>query len=244
MTIASATPYCSHGAHCQTCSLSSLCLPVALKTGELDHFDAIIKRRPPLATGDCLFRQGDHFSNVYAIRSGSLKQVNFDHAGNEQITHFFLPGELVGFDGIDDGYHTGYAHAMEKTCICEIPFSHLETLAERIPQLRSQLFRSMSREMKEDHRLIRLLSCKTADERIAGFLINLAVRFQRCGHSSKTYRLPMTRTDISNHLGLALETVSRVLKRFRDNHLVAIRGRDVQILQPQLLYELAENGSP
>lgn len=229
-----------HRTRCQTCSLSALCLPLALGAQDMDQFNAIIRRRAPLKKGEALFCQGNSFSSVFAVRSGSLKQVTLDQNGEEQVTHFYLPSELIGLDSINEQIHPGYVIALERTSVCEIPFNHLDSLAEHIPQLRLQLFRSMSKEMGDDRRMMRLLSRKVPDERLASFFINLAMRFQRCGYSPCSFRLPMARNDIGNYLGLAVETISRILGRFQQQQLMAIQGREVHILDFEALNILAE----
>ncbi|WP_355659732.1 fumarate/nitrate reduction transcriptional regulator Fnr [Halomonas salifodinae] len=225
--------------HCQTCSLASLCLPLALQLEDLDQFDAIIRRRAPLKKGETLFRQGDAFTSVFAVRSGSLKQVT-SVGGEEQLTNFYLPSELVGLDGIDESSYPGSMVALETTTVCEIPFDRLNNLAEDLPELRLQLYRSMSKEMRDDRRMIRLLSRKTADERLASFLTGLSERFRRRGYSAYSFRLSMSRADIGNHLGLAVETVSRILGRFQSQGLVAVSGREINILDLDTLAQLAE----
>ncbi|OHV09689.1 fumarate/nitrate reduction transcriptional regulator Fnr [Kushneria phosphatilytica] len=229
------------GIHCQTCSLSAICLPLALKMEDMDEFDAIIRRRAPLVRGETLCRQGDTFSQVFVVRTGSFKQVVLDEEGEEQITHFHLPGELMGLEGINENVQPGFLIALERSTVCEIPFHQLDALAERLPGLRNELYRSMSRHMGEDHHLIRLLNCKSADERLASFLLDLARRFQRNGHSPKNFRLPMSRTDIGNYLGLALETVSRMLGRLQQQSLIELKGRELHILQPEALYQFSES---
>lgn len=233
-----------HEARCQTCSLSSLCLPLALELEDMDQFDAIIRRRTPLKKGEHLFHQGDAFTSVYAVRSGSLKQVTTEGGGNDQLTNFYLPSELVGLDAIDEPHYPGSAIALETTTVCEIPFDRLDQLSEKLPELRGQLYRSMSKELRNDRRMMRLLSRKTADQRLASFLITLSDRFRRRGYSPYSFRLSMPRADIGNYLGLAVETVSRIVSRFQSQSLVAVSGREVQILDMARLQQLAEEESP
>ncbi|WP_108445355.1 fumarate/nitrate reduction transcriptional regulator Fnr [Halomonas denitrificans] len=225
---------------CQTCSLSSLCLPLALEVQDMDQFDAIIRRRPPLKKGEALFRQGTPFTSVFAVRSGSLKQVTTEGSGEDQLTNFYLPSELVGLDGIDEERYPGTVVALETTTVCEIPFDRLDTLSESLPELRGQLYRSMSKEMRDDRRMMRLLSRKTADQRLATFFASLSDRFRRRGYSPYSFRLSMSRADIGNYLGLAVETVSRILSRFQGQGLVAVSGREVNILDLEALLEVAE----
>ncbi|GAA3906588.1 transcriptional regulator Anr [Halomonas cibimaris] len=229
-----------HETRCQTCSLSSLCLPLALELEHMDQFDAIIRRRAPLKKGEPLFRQGDIFTSVFAVRSGSLKQIAIEGGGNDQLTNFYLPSELVGLDGIDEERYPGSAIALETTTVCEIPFDRLDLLSEQLPELRVQLYRSMSKELRDDRRMMRLLSRKTADQRMASFLVTLSDRFRRRGYSPYSFRLSMSRADIGNYLGLAVETVSRILSRFQTQKLVAVSGREVNILGMPRLLALAE----
>ncbi|MGS2744699.1 fumarate/nitrate reduction transcriptional regulator Fnr [Halomonas sp. LS-001] len=225
---------------CQTCSLSSLCLPLALELDDMSQFDAIIRRRAPLKKGEPLFRQGDSFTSVFAVRSGSLKQLTTEGSGSDQLTNFYLPSELVGLDGIDEEHYPGSVVALETTTVCEIPFDRLDLLSEELPELRGQLYRSMSKELRDDRRMMRLLSRKTADQRLATFLITLSDRFRRRGYSPYSFRLSMSRADIGNYLGLAVETVSRIVSRFQSQGVVAVSGREVNILDMPLLLNLAE----
>lgn len=232
-----------HETRCQTCSLSSLCLPLALELEDMSQFDSIIRRRSPLKRGEALFHQDDAFSSVYAVRSGSLKQVTTEGSGDDQLTNFYLPSELIGLDGIDEECYPGTVVALETTTVCEIPFDRLDSLSEALPELRAQLFRSMSKEMRDDRRMMRLLSRKTADQRLATFLAGLSDRFRRRGYSPYSFRLSMSRADIGNYLGLAVETVSRILSRFQQQGLVSVSGREVNILDLETLIDVAEQES-
>ncbi|MGR2739837.1 fumarate/nitrate reduction transcriptional regulator Fnr [Billgrantia sp. Q4P2] len=230
-----------HETRCQNCSLSSLCLPLALEFEDMEQFDAIIRRRSPLKKGESLFRQGSAFSSVFAVRSGSLKQVTTEGSGDDQVTNFYLPSELVGLDGIDEQVYPGSVIALETTTVCEIPFDRLDSLSEQLPELRGQLYRSMSKELRDDRKMMRLLSRKTADQRLASFFSSLSDRFRRRGYSPYSFRLSMSRADIGNYLGLAVETVSRILGRFQQQGLVEVSGREVNILNLEELVAQAQD---
>lgn len=228
-----------HQAHCRDCSLAPLCLPLSLEMADLDALDRIVKRGRPLNKGEFLFRQGDAFASVFAVRAGALKTFTLSDSGEEQITGFHLPSELVGLSGVDTDSHPVSAQALETTSVCEIPFERLDELAVQLPQLRRQLMRVMSREIRDDQQMMLLLSRKTADERIATFLVNLSARFRARGFSAQQFRLAMSRNELGNYLGLAVETVSRVFTRFQHNGLIEAAGKDVQILDPIELCALA-----
>lgn len=229
----------AHQTNCQDCSLAALCLPISLNFEDIDALNEIVKRGKPLKKGEYLYRQGDEFNSVYAVRSGSLKTFSVSDSGEEQITGFHLPSELVGLSGMDSNSCPVSAQALETTSVCEIPFERLDELALQLPQLRRQLMRVMSREIRDDQQMMLLLSKKTADERIATFLINLSARFRARGFSASQFRLAMSRNEIGNYLGLAVETVSRVFSRFQQNELIAAEGKEVHIINSIELCALA-----
>lgn len=228
-----------HQAHCKDCSLAALCLPLSLDGSDLNELDAIVKRSRPLKKGEYLFRQGDTFNSVYAVRSGSLKTFNITDCGEEQITGFHLPSEFVGLSAMDTEKYPVSAIALETTSICEIPFDCLDELSVSLPKLRRQLMRIMSREIRDEQQMMLLLSKKNAEERIATFLVNLSARFRVRGYSPYQFRLAMSRNEIGNYLGLAVETVSRVFTRFQQNGLLTAEGKEIHLLNLMDLCALA-----
>ncbi|SDU11305.1 fumarate/nitrate reduction transcriptional regulator Fnr [Halopseudomonas salegens] len=226
-------------AHCKDCSLSAMCLPLSLQDQELETLDNIVKRGRPLKKGENLFRQGDPFNSIYALRSGAIKTFSVSDSGEEQITGFHLASEMIGLSGMDDERYPVSAVALETTSVCEIPFERLDDLTAAMPQLRKQVMRLMSREIRDDQQMMLLLSKKTADERIATLLINLSARFRARGYSATAFRLAMSRNEIGNYLGLAVETVSRVFTRFQQQQLIAAEGKQIEILDHAQLCALA-----
>lgn len=231
----------SNQAHCSTCSLSSLCLPIAIENDDLDALDQIIKRGRPIQKGELLFKQGDEVHAVYAIRTGAVKTYTVAPSGEEQITGFNLATELVGLSGYNQDAYPLTAKALETTTVCELPLDQLENLCDEIPGLRKQIMRTMSGEIRQDQQMMLQLSKRSADERLAYFLLELSNRFERRGFSPKAFRLSMSRVDISNYLGLAVETVSRIFTRFQKNGLIATEGKEVTLLDLDELNALAGN---
>lgn len=226
---------------CADCQLQDLCLPIGITHQEVDRLDQIVNRRRPLHRGAQLYSQGDAFASLFAIRSGSIKCFTVSDDGREQITAFHLPGEILGFDAISDGAHPSSAVALETTSVCELPFEGLHALAHEIKGLQHQLLRIMSRELNADERFMRMLANRNAEERLAGFLINLAARHGMRGYSSTEYNLSMSRHDIANYLGLAVETVSRLFTRFQQDGLIEVQRKAVKIVQREAISDLAGN---
>lgn len=226
-------------AHCNTCSLSSLCLPVSLNLTEMERLDDIIEKSRPLKKGEHLFHQDEPFESVYAIRAGSVKSYTITNEGEEQITGFYFPGELVGLSGFDNTIYPVSAKILETTTVCEIPFENLDNLCGQLPELRRQLMRTMSKEIRDDQQMMLLLSKKNAEERVATFLVKLSQRFQARGYSPSKFRLSMSRNEIGNYLGLAVETVSRIFTRFQKSNFITVDGKEIELLDLDHLYTLA-----
>jgi CRP/FNR family transcriptional regulator len=220
---------------CKDCNLFQLCLPVGMDTRELEELDSIIKRRRPLKRGEHLFHVGSPFQAIYAVRSGSIRTYAPTEDGHEQVTGFHLPGELLGLEAIHLKHHPCAAKAMETTSLCEIPFERFEELCTRLPGLQHQLLTVMSKEILHDQSLLMLLGKKSAEERLAALLLSLSERYQRRGFSPTDFYLSMSRNDIGNYLGMAVETVSRVFSRFQDDHILNVQRKHIFIEDlPQL----------
>ncbi len=224
---------------CSNCSLKQLCLPLGISTEDIQRLDSIIKRRRPLARGANVFRLGDEFRALYAIRCGSVKTYTITEDGSEQITGFHLPGELIGLEAISSGRHYCGAKALETTSVCEIPFWRLEELSSVLPGLGGQLLRLMSKEIIADEQLLILLGKKSAEERLASLFISLSMRFSERGLSSREFHLSMSRNDIGNYLGLAVETVSRLFTRFQQQGLISVKHKYIYLEDMEQLQEMA-----
>lgn len=214
---------------CRDCTLFELCLPVGIAEADLDQLERIIKRRRPVQRGEYLFQMGQRFESIYAVRSGSVKTYTLTEDGREQVTGFHLPGELVGLDAISGEQHTCTAKALETTSVCEVPYTQLESLWTSIPSLPRQLMRIMSKEVLHDQTLMMLLGKKTAEERLASYLLSVSTRLGQRGFSYHEFNLSMSRNDIGNYLGLAVETVSRLFTRFQDENVLTVQRRNVRI---------------
>lgn len=229
---------------CSSCSLRELCLPDGMSAEDLARLDQIVMRRRPVGRQVALFHQGEPMSSIYAVRSGSVKSTTLAADGGEQITGFHLPGELIGLDAIATGTHGCTATALETSSVCELPFDQLDALSGQIPGLRRQLLRLTAREIQHDQRALLMLGQKSAEQRLATLLLNLSARLQQRGLSATQFRLSMPRGDIANYLGLAVETVSRLLARFQEQGLLQVTGREVTLLDPTRLQLLADSEPP
>ena len=226
---------------CRSCSLVTLCLPMELEAEDVEKLDAIVKRSRPLHRVDHLFRDRDKYLSIYVVKTGSVKTYAPSEDGGEQVLGFHLPGELIGLDAIEDGNHQCSAKVLETTAICEIPFHHLEELSSTIPSLQHQMYRLLSREIGHDEDMLTLLGKRNAEERLAAFLLGLSDRFKRRGFSSSDFYLSMSRHEIGNYLGLAVETISRLFTRFQDDGLLKVERKHIQLLQNERLQAIVSH---
>jgi CRP/FNR family transcriptional regulator len=224
---------------CGNCRLNTICLPISLHIEDIDRLNNIIQRGKPLQKGDFLYRANDHFDSVYAIRSGAVKAMTLSDNGEEQITGFYLPGEVVGMDGIADNRYTNSVIALETASVCEIPFNRMEELSLQIPNLQRHFFQLMSREITQDQQIITLLSKSSAEERIAALLLSISSRNSRRQLSANAFRLPMSRTDIGNYLGLTIETVSRIFTRLQKQDVIVVDKKEILIKNMDQLRNIA-----
>ena len=227
---------------CGNCGLATMCLPLALTQPEMTQLDGIIKQSAPYRRGESIFRQGDAFTSIYAVRAGMVKSTVINARGEEQITGFYFPGELVGLNSLHEDFYSGTSIALETVSVCEIPFVKLDELSASLPELRRQLMRQMSQEISDEQNMMLVLAKTSAEEKLGNFLIRLSLRFKRLGFSATQFRLTMSRVDIGNYLGLAVETVSRTFTKLQHRGVIKVEGKEVAILDMEGLACLNDTG--
>jgi len=213
---------------CASCALREICVSTGLAEGDMQRLDRIMTRRR-VSKGDVLFHMGDKFNNVFAIRLGHFKTYQVSTDGVEQITGFQMAGELLGMDGIGTDRHSSYAVALEDSEVCEIPFNRLEELFAEIPILMRHFHRTMSQEITRDQSAMLLLGNMQAEQRFAAFLVNLSTRYKVRGYSATSFQLRMSREEIGNYLGLTIESISRLLSKFKKMEWLNVDKREITI---------------
>lgn len=219
--------------------MSRLCLPAGLPAPELQRLEQLVDNRRMVPRGGTLFRKGDPFARLYAVRSGHLKTVRGGQGGC-QVTGFQMAGDLLGLDAIADGIHCCDAVALENSQVCEIPFDRLQELVAALPTLLEQFHRTLSREIQRQQAALYLLGNARAEQRLALFLVDLSARYAARGMSPQQVQLRMSREDIGAYLGLTMECVCRLLARFRKEGWISLAGRHLTIHNGERLAALAE----
>ncbi|CAN5290859.1 fumarate/nitrate reduction transcriptional regulator Fnr [soil metagenome] len=223
---------------CSTCAFSEACLSQGLDKASLGELHVLVEHVGPFSEGQHLFREGEEFTAIAAVRAGTVKTYVVDADGHEQVLGFFLPGEVIGLNAIHHARYPCNAVALDTVALCRFSFPQMALLASRLPGLQQQLFRLLSADIGK---AALLAGDYAADERMAAFLVSLSRRYHERGFSARQFNLTMSRSDMANYLRLAAETVSRVLRRFQDDGLIRVERRALEIADPERLEALARN---
>jgi CRP/FNR family transcriptional regulator len=226
---------------CSNCNLRELCMPMGLSPEEVERLDHVVANRRKIKRGASLFRNGEKFTSLYAIRTGFFKTCVASEDGRDQVTGFQMAGEIIGLDGIVNDHHTCDAIALEDAEVCIMPFDRIEDLSREINGLQRHVHKIMSREIVREHGVMLLLGSMRAEERLAAFLLNLVQRLHARGFSQSELILRMTREEIGSYLGLKLETVSRTFSKFVEDGIVEVKQRHVRILNTEALARLVNH---
>ncbi len=228
---------------CSNCNLRELCMPVGLNADELDRIEEVVATRRKVKRGATLFRSGDKFASLFAIRTGFFKTCIASEDGRDQVTGFQMAGEVVGLDGIVNDIHTCDAVALEDAEVCVMPFDRIEELSREVNALQHHVHKIMSREIVRENGVMLLLGSMRAEERLAAFLLNLVQRLHARGFSQTELVLRMTREEIGSYLGLKLETVSRTFSKFVDDGIIDVKQRHVRIINTDALKDIVNHKS-
>ena len=221
---------------CSSCAFSSACISKGLDKNGLRELEVLVEHVGPMTPGTHLFRAGESFDAIAAVRAGTVKTWRVDLDGREQVLGFHFPGEVIGLSAIDVERYPCNAVALDAVELCRFSFPRIAVLASRLPGLQQELFRLLSRDIG---RAERLAGDHRADTRVAAFLIDLSHRLAKQGHRAERFRLTMSRADIASYLRLTPETLSRIFRRLQDQGLIRVTGRQLELADLPGLTELA-----
>lgn len=224
---------------CASCSIRELCLPMGLNNADIERLDDIVQKRRRVPRGSYLYRPEAPFTSLFAVSIGHFKTEQYSARGKTQITGFQLPGDLLGMDAIATGRHQCFALALDDAEVCEIPYDELEQLFVAVPALLRQFNRLMSHEINREQTAMVLLGNMPAEQRFANFLTNLSSRYASRGYSARQFELRMGREEIGEYLGLTIESISRLIAKFKKHKVLGVAGREIEILDLDRLRAVA-----
>ncbi|QJC56645.1 Transcriptional activator protein Anr [Polaromonas vacuolata] len=223
------------------CNLRGFCIPAGLNDKDYARIDELITVRQRVQRGHYLFRNGDKFSSLYAIRSGFFKTCVATKDGREQVSGFQMAGEITGLDGIVKSEHSCDAIALEDAEVCVIKYESVLKVAQEMDVFQHHMYKILSREIVRSASVMLHLGSLRAEERVATFLLDLTQRLQARGFSESEIVLRMTREEIGSYLGLKLETVSRTFSKFARDGTLAVKQRHIRIHKPEELMRIANH---
>jgi CRP/FNR family transcriptional regulator len=191
--------------------------------------------------GVALYHAGDPFGPIYAIRSGTFKNVLLDANGGYQVLGFPMASDMLGLDGIEAQHYRTEAVALEDSEVAIIPFPRLAHLGGKAGALQQFVYRLLSRQLAREHMQMWLLGSLGAESRVAAFLLILGERYARLGYSDTRFNLRMTRLDLGSFLGLTQETVSRALSRFDEAGVIQVHNKELKIVDIETLHQIVAN---
>lgn len=225
---------------CHTCSHQESCLCYStVKIG--CQPSQLISLERKLKKGQQVFSVDDPFSSITIVKYGCIKTYLITEDGEELVTGFHFPGDVVGYDGIPRGMHSNYCKSVDTALICKVNFCDLEKVAVSNYALKSKLFAILGSKIREEQALILLLCKKSSLQKIVWFLIYLERRLRLNEYQLKSFSLPMSRSDIASYLGMAIETVSRSFTILAAQGLISVHGKSITINDLEELSRLVDD---
>lgn len=186
--------------------------------------------------GQIIYLQDDKARHWYRVSSGIVRTCRLHADGHRQLTGFFYPDDVFG---VEEGVYSEFAEAVTDVALVRFPNEGFD--ASPFDRRSNQSSLALQRALKSAQQCIFLLGHRTAAQRLAAFLLTMATRMG--GHGG--VQLPMSRTDIADHLGLTIHTVSRTICEFARRRLIALDGpQHIRIIDFAELRELAGETEP
>jgi CRP/FNR family transcriptional regulator len=214
---------------CANCCLLTWGQSIGLNPIQLATLDALSNHSRFIVRGEYLDHAGSARKYLHIIKSGCFKSSTGNNGGLEHITAFLLPGDWIGLDGVGSNRSESHIAAIQCSSVCAVSLSKFEQLCSDIPRLQHGFHQLLSKEITRDYGLMLLLAGMRAEERVTFFLLNLSARFKARGYANNHFELPMTNVDISSHLAIRNETLSRVFAKLTKDGLIAVNGRLVEV---------------
>lgn len=225
---------------CSVCAMNPLCNPRAAPAGA----SSPVEHRHRVAAGKPLHAFGSPHASIYAVRAGFLKVCAPEANGASYIVRFLLPGDVTGLDVFASGMQQTRAEALEDCEVCEIPAYRAGLLADFSPRIAAHLRQLLAVELAQCQANAAGLARLTAGQRVARFVLDLSQRWSERGYSPHVFRLPMSRREIGEHLGLEPETVSRILSQFQSLGWLRLSKGGVELLHAEGLLGVARPCPP
>ncbi|MEX2470044.1 MAG: helix-turn-helix domain-containing protein [Pseudohongiellaceae bacterium] len=224
---------------CRDCIRRASCPGYELSREESRYQGSRIQHPMPIHQGQFVCNIGDECDSVYIVRSGSFKSYYLDEFGEIQVLGFHVPGEIFGVEGLLTGKHGHFVQALCTASVCRVPLAMFGFSEAQTGRPDTSLLHLIGQVLSRDHKVIFMLSRMTAQRKFAYFLVDLVDRLRLFGVEQGEFTLSMSRADIANYLGLAIETISRLFTQLQSQGLLDVRRRRLKIRDMRTLRALA-----
>jgi CRP/FNR family transcriptional regulator len=198
----------------------------------------ILMRRLPVKKGEVLFGIEQPFDAIYAVKSGSFKAFVPDLNQQDRVVGFYLPGDLVGVEGMANCRYSYSVRALEAGSVCVLDMHRLPESGRSSTEVQHALIDMLGAEIALNHIQNVSLIRQNAEQRLAAFILSLDLRISLRGLGGNRVNLGMSRSDIASYLGLARETISRVLTKFQKAGLIQLHPQCVLLLSREGLEQI------
>ncbi len=228
---------------CNLCSLDPICALLDYGSEKVELAKGVLFRRQRVARGETLFRSGDPFHSLFAVKSGSFIMLHKKEQHPDQVAGFQFAGDLIGADGMAGEHYPCTVRALEPSSVCELRMARLQQPGRSLEAFQRGIISILGQEIAFCHGLHASLVRQNGEQRLAAFFLSLSSRHRARGMPGSEFRLTMTRSDIASYLGLSRETVTRGLSRLQKEGTVTVSGKRVRLERFDLLEGLAGNTS-
>jgi|OM-RGC.v1.009907960 CRP/FNR family transcriptional regulator, anaerobic regulatory protein len=222
---------------CKDCSLANTCIPSAFAEHNIHKLDKIVSPTKQYPRHRNIYHQGSNFQALYIVKSGALKTYITNSKGDENITGFYMPGDIVGLESISKRRYLNTAKTLTDSRLCRVNYQELAELRKYTPALSDWAINLFSLSLASGQDFFNCLSQHTAVARLATFLLTLSKRTSRSDQYQLDFQLPMSRQDIGSYLGLANETTSRAFTRLVDKNCIHKMNKEIHIVDLEALQE-------
>lgn len=215
--------------HCQSCSIRHVSIFANLSIAQLNDIADFHPTVITFHSGESIYHQDGKSNHAYTLRKGLVKLIKSLPDGRTQIMRVLQGGDLFGFDGFAHSNYNQSAIALSDCEVCRLPLDGLQALRESRPEIDHAMLNRWLTHLRCAEDMMLELGSKKAAERLANFLINW------CKNNQNWHRMPLTRGELGELLGLTIETVSRLFSQWKKQGLIEeIRGK-VRIPNQQAL---------
>ncbi len=226
------------GISCKNCQFSHLCISRQFTTEEKERLDNMIQKVSIVSKGEHIYRSNDKVDYLYALHTGTAKDYYVDENGQEYINNFYFPGDMLALEALAQKKYSFSAVALTDATFCMIPIVALFAEMQTFPALMRRMIEINSYKMINDKHIRPTTNAK---QRVADFLVNMLFRLEERDGKKDNFQLPMSQVDMSYMIGMAYETVSRVLHYFEENKIIQIKNRHITIIDAKRLLALGND---